>query len=223
MPQSKKITINTYDLEAKKLDSLSLDPALFDRKDNPDLVAQAIRVYLSNQRRAYPKVKNRAEVRGTTKKVWKQKGTGRARHGDRRAPIFVGGGKAHGPRGNQKFKLKLNKKMRSQARLIVLSHLAREKRIIAIKGLSSLSPKTKVAQALLQKLEKKEKLLKNSKRIAIIITPKEKTVKIAFKNIPHASLFSTQSLNSYRLSREKFLIFSQLALTKFQEINENKN
>jgi len=223
MPKSKKITANTYDLEAKKLDSLSLDSDLFDQKDNPDLIAQTIRVHLSNQRRAYPKAKNRAEVRGTTKKVWKQKGTGRARHGDRRAPIFVGGGKAHGPRGNQKFKLKLNKKMRSQARLIILSHFAREKRIIVIKDFSSLSPKTKTAQVFLQKLEKKEKLLKDSKRIAVIVTPKEKTTQTAFKNIPHASLLSSESLNSYELSRENFLIFSQEAITTFQKTNENKN
>lgn len=77
--------------------------AIFGGRFNDALVAQATRVFLSNQRRAKAKTKQRGEISGSTRKIWRQKGTGRARHGDRYAPIFVGGGVAHGPTGKEKL------------------------------------------------------------------------------------------------------------------------
>ncbi len=222
MTTKKKLIANFYDLKATKLDSISLDPAFFDLKDNPDLIAQSVRVYLSNQRRAKAKVKNRSEVRGTTRKVWKQKGTGRARHGDRRAPIFVGGGKAHAPRGDQNFKLKLSKKMNRLARLIVLSHFARNEKIIALKDISSLPEKTKAASDLLKNLGKKEKSISLAKRVALITTPDQSAPRAAFKNIKNVTLISSESLNTYQLSLHPFLIFSKEALDILQtKKNEN--
>jgi large subunit ribosomal protein L4 len=223
MPKTKKITINIYDDQAKLLEPLSLDSAIFGQKDNPDLIAQAIRVYLSNQRRAQAKAKNRAEVRGSTKKIWRQKGTGRARHGDRRAPIFVGGGKAHGPRGDQNFKLKLSKKMSLLARSIVLSHFVRQEKIIVLKDFSPQKPQTKIAQTLVFKLAKKEKQLKDSKQIAFISAPSEENARSTFKNLPHFDLLSAHSLNTYQLTRQNFLIFTQTAINHLQKTHENKN
>ena len=83
----------------KKVKSLKVSGKIFGAKVNPSLVNQAVRVYLSNQRQASARTKSRGEVKVTKAKIWRQKGTGRARHGSRNAPIFVGGAKAHGPTG----------------------------------------------------------------------------------------------------------------------------
>ena len=85
----------------------TLPSVFFAKKPNLSILSQAVRVYLSNQRTAQAKSQTRAEVNRTTKKVYKQKGTGGARHGSRRAPIYVGGGIAHGPRGMQNYKMSL--------------------------------------------------------------------------------------------------------------------
>ena len=103
-----------YNIESKKIGDLTLNKSIFDTDYSSDLIAQAIRVYLFNQRSSYAKTKTRSEVAGTRKKVWSQKGTGNARHGNRTAPIFVGGGSALGPDGHQNYTLKMGKKMKEK-------------------------------------------------------------------------------------------------------------
>src|SRR3989339_577646 len=96
--------VPVYNLSGEQLDDLTLPVKVFALPANDKLVALAVRVYLANQRRSYAKTKGRGEVAGTTKKMWSQKGTGRARHGSAKAPIFVGGGVAHGPIGKENHK-----------------------------------------------------------------------------------------------------------------------
>src|SRR3989344_4194294 len=93
-----------FDHKGTKLTSMTVADGLFAAKINQALMDQAVRVYLSSQRRGLAKSKRRGEVKVTKAKVWRQKGTGRARHGSRNAPVFVGGGKAHGPTGEQNLK-----------------------------------------------------------------------------------------------------------------------
>ena len=88
--------IKLYDINAQAVGEVDLSAKTYGVKTDPVLIAQAVRVYLGNQRHNTAKAKNRNEVHGTTKKVWNQKGTGNARHGSRKAPIFVGGGVTHG-------------------------------------------------------------------------------------------------------------------------------
>src|SRR3989337_4392523 len=104
------MNIDIVNSQNKKVDTMTLPKEIFGLPDNPNLMAQAIRVYLANQHQGSKKTLTRGEVNRTTAKVWKQKGTGRARHGSRKAPIFVGGGIAHGPRGVTAASLKLTKK-----------------------------------------------------------------------------------------------------------------
>ena len=216
--KTKKLSIDQYNIKAEKLESLSLSQDIFDQKDNPTLLSQAVRVYLSNQRKARAKTKNRSEVRGSTKKIWAQKGTGRARHGDRRAPIFVGGGVAHGPRGVQNYKLKLNKKMRGLAIKLVFSSFCKNKALLVIKDLSKIEAKTKKGLQLITRLKAKDKVLSKSSKIAVIITPDDKeNIKRSFRNLDFCSLLSTESLNVYNLSHANFLIFSRKALLKINK------
>jgi len=180
-------------------------------------LAQSARVYLSNQRKARAKTKNRSEVRGSTKKIWAQKGTGRARHGDMRAPIFVGGGIAHGPRGEQNYKLRLTKKMRKLATKTILSLFLTNKSILAVKDFDKIIPKTKKALGLITGLKAKDKVLSKSKKIGIIISDSSQNIKRAFKNLPFISVFSSKSLSTYQLSRQGFLIFSKKSLDELNK------
>ena len=110
-----------YTIDGKKAGKIEVPKAVFGAKVNEILLAQYRRVFLNNQRRAKPKSKTRGEVTGSGKKIWRQKGTGRARHGDRYANIFVGGGVAHGPTGKENYSLKLTRKMRQSALSSALS------------------------------------------------------------------------------------------------------
>lgn len=210
--------VDVYNIKAEKIDQIELSDSVFGLPANPTLIAQAIRVYRSNQRSAFAKTKHRGDVAGTTKKVWAQKGTGRARHGSRKAPIFVGGGSAHGPKGNQNYTLKLSAKMRQSAIKSVLSQFAHEKSLLAITDFNTISPKTKVGWALFDIIEKDNKLLANSRKIGIITAANSNNIKRAFGNIPDINLLSLDSLNVYDLANQKFLVFSTDALEK---INKN--
>jgi LSU ribosomal protein L4P len=131
------------DINGKKVGTINLPPEIFAAEVNPPLMAQAVRVYLANQRKAHPKTKTRAEVNRTKAKWYRQKGTGRARHGSRAAPIFVGGGVAHGPTGEQNYQLKMPKKMKKAALFSALTSKFKEKEILVVKGLEKIEPKPK--------------------------------------------------------------------------------
>lgn len=208
--------IQVYSTAGKPTSELDLKKTIFGAKFNPDLVAQAIRVYLSNQRSAFAKALDRSQVSGTTKKMWAQKGTGNARHGSAKAPQFVGGGKAHGPDGNQNYKLSLNKKMRQAALRSVLSTFATNKAISAIEKVTQMTPKTKAAWALVDSLEKQDKVLAGSKNIGIVTVGEAASLR-AFRNIKNISILSTKSLNVYDLSKQNYLLFTKKALSKLNK------
>ena len=206
------MNIKVFNTKALVVGSLTLPPFIFQAKISDSLIAQAVRVYLANQRKSYAKTKPRSEIRGTTKKMWAQKGTGRARHSSAKAPIFVGGGVAHGPRGNQNYQLKLNKKMRARALQSILSQFAQDKRIIAIQKITSIQPQTRQADKLIGQLRKNDKIMEKSKKIAIITASPAVAVKRAFSNLPYITLLNLKSLSVYQLARQHFLIFSPQAI-----------
>jgi len=209
--------VGLYNLQAKKIKDITLPKAVFEAKINEDLIAQAIKIYLNNQRAAHAVAKHRGEVAGTTKKMYPQKGTGQARHSTAKAPQFVGGGSAHGPRGNQKPRMRFSQKLRQSALRSVLSKFANSKSIIAIDKLSSIKPKTKSAVEFINKLEKQNELLANSRKIGIITSRSFDSVKRAFRNIPGIDLISVKSLNSYTLSKQNYLIFTASALKELDK------
>jgi large subunit ribosomal protein L4 len=210
--------VDLYNLKSEKLGQIALPASYFSAKISPQVLAQYIRVYLANQRSSFAKVKDRGEVAGTTKKMWAQKGTGRARHSTAKAPLFVGGGSAHGPTGSQNHSLKINKKVRKLAVKSVLTHFAKNDLIIAVDKFTGLPPKTKAAWAFVDGLEKTNQKIKDSRKICLITTKPLSNLKRSFSNIPGLSLMSLQSLNAYELSTNNFLIFSQKALTKLAKL-----
>jgi len=206
-----------FDIKGVKTGNIQLPKTLFEAKINEKLLAQAIRVAQSNLRKARAKVQERGDVAGTTKKMYAQKGTGNARHSTAKAAQFVGGGSAHGPRGTQNYKLKLTKSMKVAALKTIYSKFAKNNAIIAIDTLSKITPKTKIAQILVNKLFSQNEQLSKSKRIGLVISKPTPSIKRAFGNIPGINLLSLSSLNPYNLSCQNFLIFTKKSINKLSK------
>lgn len=201
-----------YDLTGTKVKDITLDKDIFEAKINPTLMAQVIRVYQSNQRLGNAKTLTRGEIDRTTKKVYRQKGTGNARHGSRKAPIYVGGGIAHGPRGNQNYSLKLTQKMKSAALKSALSQKATDQKIIIVEGLDSLkAPKT---QKLVKFLEKTVSQLRN---ISVVLESDMQNAIKSLTNIPYVDSCNSHNLTTYKIIKARTLILSQQSLVTLKE------
>lgn len=205
-----------YNLKAEKVGEIALPKEFFGAEFSDSLISQVIRIALANKRSSYAKTKTRSEVAGTRKKVWAQKGTGNARHGNRTAPIFVGGGSALGPDGNQNYSLKIGKKMKRKALLSLLTKFAENQGILIIDNFSKIDPKTKSAVKLITGLKSHDEVLSKSQKIGIITTKTIVPVKRAFGNLKNISLFSLKSLNTYDLSKQNYLIFSSKAVDQLK-------
>src|SRR3989338_2978575 len=147
-------TISAAGVEIKgnKEGTISLSKELFAVKESPTLLSQAVRVFLANQRQGTKSTKTRSMVAGSTRKIYKQKGTGRARHGDIKAPIFIGGGTAHGPHPRD-FSLSLSKKMKRKALAMALTSRLQENAITIVAGLQKLAPKTREMAQVLENIK----------------------------------------------------------------------
>lgn len=206
-----------YDINAKQIGDFDLPESIFSAKISPKSVALAVRVYLSNRRRSHAKTKTRAQVAGTTKKMWSQKGTGRARHGSAKAPIFVGGGVTHGPRGDRNFDLKINRQIRRTALLSVLSMFARENRIAVVDKISRISPKTKDASKFISGLVAENKVLSPGSKIGLVTAKGLTNPKRAFGNLPQVNQLTLGSLNVYQLSNQNYLIMTPKAVNRLSQ------
>jgi len=194
---------------AKKEDRVL--PKEFGQKVGLPLLAQALYVYESRAHVGLRKTKTRAEVERTSKKLYKQKGTGGARHGSKRAPIFVGGGVAHGPTGTQNYKEKMNKKSLNKALFSVLSLKLKEKRLFLLKEFSL--EKTKEAFSFLQKLREH---LSVKGKFSLVIT-KDEDLRRYFGNLSEVTVLNEESLNPYSLLRSDIIFLTGKSLVKLEE------
>lgn len=203
------ISAPLYSVQGEKLREVKLPEEIFAVKINEPLLAQGVRSYLSRQRQNTKKVKTRGEVSLTTAKVWRQKGTGRARHGARSAPIFVGGGVAHGPKGNENYKLNMSKNMRHAALRSALSVHAHNKTICLIDNLDTLKGKTKDIVSLVDKLYPKDKL--PPKILFILDSPHTLIIK-SVKNYQNITSTQALRLNLFEVLNHASLIFTPKSL-----------
>lgn len=204
--------VNTYSAKGRKLAKTNL-PKNFSEKENRVLLAQAIRVYESRRHPGVSKTKRRGEITASTRKIYRQKGTGRARHGALSAPIFVGGGKAHGPTG-RKRKLRLPRKMRAKVVNIVLSNKVKEGRLAVVSGLADLK-KTKDAQKLVDMISKEMK--EKSPMTSVIVDEKNRGVALAFRNIKSVKVIPFATLNAYPVFYSGMILFDKDALKNKKE------
>lgn len=206
---AKTIQADVLDTTGKVIESMSLPGEIFGAKINPQLMAQAVRVYLTNQRQGTSSTKTRGEVTGSTRKIYRQKGTGRARHGGVRAPIFVKGGVAHGPKPRN-FELKLSKKMKKASLFSALTAKLQDKQVKIISGLDKLEPKTKEMVKVLTQLE-----LHTAKHILFVV-PQEKdkaqqVIRIS-RNIDGVTYMSATQLTTYEVLNHAVLLMTKDAV-----------
>jgi large subunit ribosomal protein L4 len=210
---------SVYDIKGKVVESISLPKEIFNVKINNQLMAQAVRVFLSNQRRGTVKTKSRGEVNKTTKKVYKQKGTGRARHGAMSAPIYVGGGVAFGPR-QRDYSLSFPQKMKKASLFSALSAKLRDGEIKVLTGLEKIEPKTKLMMQVINNLNLEAKNLprgKAGKKLLLITSAGAGNILKAGRNIKGLSILDAKQINTYAVLDNKGIILMKGAL----EVMEN--
>lgn len=199
-----------YNQQGTTAGKFTLPQGVFDLPWNADLVHEIVRLMNSNSRSAIANTKTRGEVRGGGKKPWQQKGTGRARHGSTRSPIWVGGGIAHGPRADKNFDRKINRKMKTKALFTILSRKYRDGEILFVDTMKIDAPKTKDAVAILGNLAKVKgfEKLATKKNNAAVITVEKKTDSIAksFRNIGCVSLEEFRTINPVSILNHSYLI-----------------
>ena len=204
-------TTDVYSINKKELSKISLPKEIFAIEVNKRLLAQAVKVYLSNQRQANAKTKTRSEVNFSTRKIWKQKGTGRARHGAKSAPIFVKGGRAHGPTGEQNYKLKLSQKMKKKALASALTQKLKDNKLVVIEGLMKIKGKTKEINKIIARFRKPatSKDKKKKTKITIILPEVWENVIRAGRNIPYLDFLQVKQLNAYEILNGGMLVFTK--------------
>lgn len=200
------VKLDVYNKEGKKVGSESIPEGVFDLPVNNSLVYQAYTVKLANRRQPYAHTKDRSDVRGGGRKPWRQKGTGRARHGSRRSPIWVGGGVTFGPRNERVFSKKINKKMNQKAIAVVLSNKVREGSLFVIDSLKFEEPKTKHAAAVMSALKI------DGYSAAVYGTKDDKYFKRVFNNVHRAEPHSINRLNIVDILENKNIVISKTAL-----------
>lgn len=202
----------TYTAKGEKKGEIALPEAVFGLSWNGDLVHQVMRAIRANTRAGTADTKGRAEVRGGGKKPWKQKGTGRARHGSSRSPIWKGGGVTHGPLAEKNYKQKINRKMASKALATALSAKNREGQVLFTENLGlSKAPKTSDAAAMVQAfagIKGFEKLAKARTPKAVLVIPTvDKVFSQSFRNIPQVSVVLAKDLNTFDVLNHQYVVF----------------
>jgi large subunit ribosomal protein L4 len=213
------LTIPIHNLEGEEIGTIKLPKRIFGLEINNDLVYQAVNTQMASYRKSLAQTKDRSEVRGGGRKPWRQKGTGRARHGSIRSPIWRGGGVTFGPRKEKVFAKKINKKAKTKALFMALSSKVKDKELIVLDKLELKQPKTKLMASILEKLFLSvDKAGKKKKKSILIATPKkdEKIIR-ANRNIPYVKTIAADSLNIIDLLSFKYLLLDKEAIKKIEK------
>ena len=210
--------VKTYIQEGEETGTIDLPDRVFGLKWNADLVHQVVTSLQANRRRGTAHVKDRGEVQGGGRKPWRQKGTGRARHGSIRSPIWVGGGVAHGPTKEKDFHKKIPKKMAKKALFVALSAKAKDGEVVVVDELSFPEAKTRHAAALFAKLARHETLgrIQKGKGAMVAVPEKSDALKRAMRNLPYADVEEARNLNTLKVMTYKYILFPKDALGAFR-------
>jgi len=197
-----------FDIEGNKIKSFELPSEIFDVAWNADLVKQVVDTAETNTRIAKAHTKMRGEVRGGGKKPWRQKGTGRARHGSRRSPIWVGGAVTFGPRNEKVYKKSITKKMKAKALASMLSQKARDGELFFFSDIDfGDTPKTKKAVEMFGKISNKNfnPLSKVSRSSLVLLCNDNKTTTRSLQNINNVGVSLVSSLNARDLALYRYI------------------
>jgi len=235
--------LNIYNQKAEKTGDIEVSDKVFGVKMSEALIHQAVVAQMANERQVIAHTKGRAEVRGGGKKPWKQKGTGRARAGSSRSPIWIGGGVTFGPTKERNFSKKINKKMKQKALLMAISDRVKNGEIIVLDNLNTKEFKTKVMDTILKNIEKnileiknkkieprkeekiekktktkKEEKIKKYKRSFLVVNDKkDEKVKFSIRNLAGIKILNLNNINIVDLLKYKNLVLTQEAVKNLEE------
>ena len=203
---------NVYTTEGKIAKKLKLPEDVFGVKWNADLVAQVLNAQAANRRAGTAHTKDRSEVSGGGKKPWAQKGTGRARHGSSRSPIWRHGGVTFGPRSDKNYKQTLPRGMKNAALFSLLSAKYKAGKILFVEDLSNLTGKTKDADVIMKNISKVDGFTTlTHKKInnVYMTTPKgDMTSKRAFRNLPYMTFHNMDDINPLDLANSRYMVIT---------------
>jgi large subunit ribosomal protein L4 len=204
-----------YTRDGAESGSLELPESVFGVAWNPDLVHEVVVGMQANSRAGTAHTKDRSEVRGGGAKPWKQKGTGRARHGSRRSPIWTGGGVTFGPRNEKIFSVKINKKVKTKALACVLSKKLADNEVFFVDSLAMEAPKTKDAKAVIAALAKgtgTESLATKRKNAAIVVlADRSQATEKSFRNFGNMEVVMAKDINPVELLTYKYVVVADAA------------
>lgn len=201
--------LKVIDAKGQVSGSLSVSDALFAREYNGALVHQLVNAYLANARSGNRAQKTRAEVKHSTKKPWRQKGTGRARSGMTSSPLWRKGGRAFPNKPDENFTQKVNRKMYRAGMATILSQLARDERLFAIEALTAETPKTKVFAEQVKNL--------GLEQVLFVTKQLDENVYLASRNLPNVLVLEAQQVDPYSLLRYKKVIITKDAVAQLEE------
>lgn len=202
--------VSVYNNKGEKTKDLDIKSAVLDTEPKPLVLREVVLSFLAGQRNAHAKTKKRGEVSGGGRKPWRQKGTGRARTGSIRNPIWIGGGNIFGPTGIENFNKKVNVKVKKQSLFMALSSKKSVNEIIVLDKIDLKAPKTKEVANIFEKLPVDGKKL-------IVLSDNSEILKKSVRNIEDVKAVSYKSLNTYEVLRAKQVVFMGDALEKTVE------
>ena len=202
--------LQVINIDGKKTENIELSDKIFSVKPNKNLIQSIVEWQLNHFKPRTAKTKQRNEVKGSTAKIYAQKGTGGARHSSRKAPIFVGGGVAHGPKGSVYKVKKINKKIRKLGLLYLLTQKNKVNSLFVVEDFKKEITKTKLFSQFLEK---------NKLQNSLIITDensKSKIIKSA-RNIPNLKIIKQEGTNVYDLLKYKNVVFTITSIKSLQD------
>jgi large subunit ribosomal protein L4 len=202
--------LDVLDIKGKKTSkSVTLNDAVFGIEPNDHAIYLDVKQFLANQRQGTHKTKQRAEVHRTGKKLKRQKGTGGARAGSMRSPVFVGGGNAFGPQPRD-YSFKLNKKVKSLARTSALSHKVKENKVLVLEDFNFATPKTKDFLEILKNLQIVDK------KSLIVLGDSNKSVYLSSRNLKGTKVVNASDLNTYDILNASNLVLCESSVKKIE-------
>ncbi|MFC1613047.1 50S ribosomal protein L4 [Patescibacteria group bacterium] len=210
--------LNIYNIKAEKVGQQDIDPNIFEVPIKMNLIHESLRIHMANSRKVLAHTKGRAEVRGGGKKPWKQKGTGRARHGSIRSPLWVGGGVTFGPTNERNYTLKINKKAKRKALCMTLSDKTANNRLILLDNLVLETGKTKSVVAILNNFKKLIEQDGKIRKVLWIYPEKAGNLIMATKNVKKLKVLGANNLNIKDLLNYEYIMMEQGALEKIDKL-----
>ena len=204
--------IEVYNISgAKTAKKIKLDDSIFAIEPNDHAIYLDVKQHMANKRQGTHKSKDRSEVSGSTKKLKRQKGTGGARSGDINSPVFVGGGRAFGPRPRD-YSFKLNKKLKELARISALTYKAKDNNILVLEDFTFEEPKTKKYIDVLSNFN----LL--DKKTLLVLSESNKNVYLSSRNLKKVSVITSSNLNTYDILNANNLLFVESSLKEIEKM-----